>query len=183
MTDRVQQKIPVILLYGGIASICIVLFTIWAWKGGIDHFLGNVAYLMYLIPVGFAVAGGLIAKKRRQGGIDFRAALKVCFGIIVLTLAVQAFFTWILVHVIDPRFGRELIPAALAKTLATYRHLGMSEDELSRNADALKGSDPFGVRAMAEGQAKLYIVGFLIAALIAALIKNQQPEQAAVKIQ
>jgi hypothetical protein len=183
MTDTVQKKIPVTLLYGGIASLCIVLFTIGTWKGGIDTFLGGVAYFMYLIPIGFAITGGLVAKKRGQGVIDFRAALKVCFGIIVLTLAVQVFFTWILVHVIDPRFGKELIPAALAKTLATYRHFGMSEDELSRNADALKGSDPFGIRGMAEGLAKLYIVGFLLAALMAAFIKNQQPERVAVKIQ
>lgn len=193
MTGRVQQKIPVILLYGGIASLCIVLYTIGTWRGGITTFIGAAAYGMYLIPVAFAIAGGLAAKKSGRGFIGFRAVLKVCFGIIVLALGIQMVFTWLLVHVVDPRFGRELIPAVMAKMEATYRHFGMPEEEISRNVDAVKDTDPFGFSSMAIGLARNYILGFLIAALMAAFIKNQQPKnqqpqdqqpgQAAVKIQ
>jgi Protein of unknown function (DUF4199) len=182
MTGTMQKKVPVILLYGGIASLCIVLYTIGTWRGGISTFLGGVAYFMYLIPVGFAIAGGLVAKKRGQGFIGFRATLQVCFGIIVLTLAVQMLFTWILVHVIDPQFGRDLIPAAQAKVEATYRRFGMSEDEIGRNAEAVKGIDPFGIGSMFSGLSKLYIVGFLIAALMAAFIKHK-PEGVVVNTQ
>ena len=78
MTGAVQKKIPVILLYGGIASVCIVLYTVGTWRGGISTFIGGTAYGMYLIPVGFAIAGGLAARKRRRGFIGFRAALQVC---------------------------------------------------------------------------------------------------------
>jgi len=176
MTGTNQKKIPVILLYGGIASLCIILYTIGTWKGGISTFIGGAAYGMYLIPVGFAIAGGLVAKKRGRGFIGFRATLQVCFGIIVLALAVQMLFTWILVHFIDPRFGRDLVPAVMAKMEATYRHFGMPEDEIARNVEAAKGTDPFGFSSMAIGLARNYIVGFLIAALMAALIKNQRPK-------
>ena len=183
MTGATQKKISVTLLYGGIASLCIVLYTIGTWKGGISTFIGGAAYGMYLIPVGFAIAGGLVAKKRGRGFIGFRAALQVCFGIIVLALAVQMFFTWILVHVIDPRFGRDLGPAVLAKMEATYRRFGMPEDEIGRNIDAAKGTDPFGFSSMAIGLARNYIVGFLIAALMAALIKHKAPEGVVVNTQ
>ena len=177
MTGKVQKKIPVILLYGGIASLCIVLYTIGTWKGGISTFIGGAAYGMYLIPVGFAIAGGLVAKKRGRGFIGFRATLQVCFGIIVLVLAVQMGFTWILLHVIDPRFGRDLAPAVLVRMEATYRHFGMPEDEISKNIEASKDTDPFGFSSMAIGLARNYIVGFLIAALMAALIKKQPKHQ------
>ena len=183
MTGATQKKIPITLLFGGMASICIVLYTIGTWKGGISTFIGGAAYGMYLIPVGFAIAGGLAAKKRGGGFIGFRATLQVCFGIIVLALAVQMFFTWFLLHVIDPRFGRDLVPAVMAKMEATYRHFGMPEDEISKNIDAAKGTDPFGFSSMAIGLARNYIVGFLIAALMAALIKHSPPEQVAVNTQ
>jgi Protein of unknown function (DUF4199) len=182
MTATTQKKVSPTLLYGSIASLCIVLYTVGTWRGGIGTFLGGIAYFMYLIPVGFAIAGGLAAKKRGQGFIGFRAALQVCFGIIVLTLAVQLLFTWTLVHVIDPPFGRDLIPAALAKMEATYRRFGMSEEEIKRNADAAKGTDPFDFSSMAIGLARNYIVGFLIAALMAALIKHK-PVSVAVNTQ
>jgi hypothetical protein len=177
MKATTQKKVSPTLLYGGIASLCIVLYTIATWKGGISTFIGAAAYGMYPIPLCFAIAGGLAAKKNGQGFIGFRAALQVCFGIIVLVLAVQMFFTWILLHVIDPRFGRELVPAVLLKMEATYRHFGMPEDEISRNIEASKDTDPFGFSSMCIGLARNYIVGFLIAALIAALIKNQQPKR------
>jgi Protein of unknown function (DUF4199) len=183
MTGTMQKKIPVALLYGGIASICIVLYTVGTWRGGISTFIGGAAYGMYLIPLCFAIAGGLAAKKRGQGFIGFRATLQVCFGIIVLALAIQMLFTWILLHVIDPRFGRELAPAVLLKMEATYRHFGMPEDEIARNIEASKDTDPFGFSSMCIGLARNYIVGFLIAALMAGLIKHKAPAGMAVNTQ
>ncbi len=183
MTGARQTTIPVTLLYGSIASLCIILFLIGIWQGGISTFLGGVAYLMYLIPIAFAIAGGVAAKKRGKGFIGFRATLRVCFGIIVLTLAVQMLFIWILVHSIDPQFGRDLIPAAQAKTEATYRHFGMSEDEISANKEAVKGTDPFSFGSMSGGLAKLYIVAFPVAALMAALIKRKAPGGVAINTQ
>jgi hypothetical protein len=82
-------------------------------------------------------------------------------------------FTWILLHVIDPRFGRELVPAVLLKMEATYRHFGMPEDEISKNIEASKDTDPFSFSSMCIGLARNYIVGFLIASLMAGLIKRK----------
>jgi hypothetical protein len=183
MTGAMQKKTPITLLYGGFASLCIVLYTIATWRGGISTFIGAAAYGMYLIPVGFAIAGGLVAKKRGRGIIGFRATLQVCFGIIVIVLAVQMVFTWILLHLIDPRFGRDLAPAVLLKMEATYRHFGMPEDEISKNIDASKDTDPFGFSSMAIGLARNYIVGFLIAALMAAIIKRKVPEGVVINTQ
>jgi hypothetical protein len=175
MTGVVQKKVSPTLLYGGLASLGVVLYIFCTWRGGISTFLGSIAYFMYLIPVGFAIAGGLAAKKRGQGFIGFRALLQVCFGIIVLTLAVQQLFIWMLVHVIDPQFGRELIPASLAKAVATYRRFGMPEDQISSYEEAVKGTDPFSIGSILGGLAKLYIVGFPIAALMAILIRRKAP--------
>jgi hypothetical protein len=156
-----------------------ILFTIGTYLGGTQAFIGSVVYWMYLSPVLFAVIAVLVQKRRQQGSIDFRAALKVCFGVIVLSLALQMLFTWILVHFIDPGFGRTLPPAVLIKTENTYRRFGMPEDEISRNITALQGTDPFSFGSMVLGLARDYIIGFLIALLLAAILGHKKPASAA----
>jgi hypothetical protein len=171
------KKIPVTIGFGGISSLCILLFTIGTWRGGTEVFIGNIAYAMYLIPVVFAIVAALVEKRRRQGVLGFRPALTICFGIIVLSLAVQRVFTWILVHLIDPAFGRTLGPAVLANTEAAYRRFGMPEDEISTNIAAAKNSDPFGFGSMALGLAYTYVLFFLIAVLLAAIIRRNSPAE------
>lgn len=173
-----RKPIPVILLFGGIAALCMILFTFRTYKGGTQMFISNIVFLMYLIPVVLAVVGVLVEKKRQQGYIEFRAALRICFGVIVLALAVQAIFTWVLLHLIDPAFGRTLPPAVLTQTEAAFRRIGMPEEEISMNIADRKGADPFSISAMAIGLARNCILGFLIALVPAALIRRKRPEVA-----
>ncbi len=173
-----KKPIPVILLFGGIAALSMILFTTWTYKAGTQMFISNIVFLMYLIPVVLAIVGVLVEKKRQQGYIEFRAALRICFGVIVLGLAIQVLFTWVLLHLIDPSFGRTLPPAVLAQTEAAYRRFGMPEDEISKNIADLRGTDPFSFSATAIGLARNCILGFLIALVPAALIHRKRPEAA-----
>ncbi len=173
-----RKPIPVTLLYGGLAALSMILFTIGTYRSGTQTFISSIVFLMYLIPVAFAIVGVLVEKQRQQGYIEFRAALRICFGVIVLALAVQAIFTWVLLHLIDPAFGRTLPPAVLAQTEAAYRRFGMPEDEISRNIADLRGTDPFSFSSIAIGLARNCILGFLIALVPAALIRRKRPEAA-----
>jgi hypothetical protein len=170
----VLKKIPVTLLYGAVAALGMILVTIATYTGGIQTFIGSTAYLMYLVPVVLAIVAALAERKGKGEALSFRAALKVCFGVIVLALAVQTLFTWILVHFIDPRFGQALPSAVLAKTEATFRRFGVPEDEISKTIAEEKGKDPFSFGGMLTGLARNYIVGFLIAVLLAALIGQRR---------
>jgi hypothetical protein len=168
-----RKKMPVIVLYGGLASLCLILFTVVTWRGGTSVFLGNTAYLMYLIPVVFAIVAALV-ERHRQGFLEFRPALTICFGIIVLSLAIQRVFAWTLVHFIDPAFGRTLGPAVLANMEAAYRRFGMPEDQIRANIEAAKNTDPFAFGNMATGLAYTYVLFFLIALLLAAIIRRKK---------
>lgn len=167
------KKIPVTMLFGGIASLAMILFTIGTYLGGVSVFL-RIGFFRYLIPVVFAIAAALV-QKRRQGYLDFRQGLRICFGIIVVAFAVQGIFTWILCHFIDPAFDRALRPIALADAEAWYRRLGMPEDQIRANLDAAKDSDPFDFGSIAFGLAKTYVPFFLIAVLMAALLRRKKP--------
>jgi len=172
-----QQKIiSPTLLYGGIATVGMILFTIGTYKGGVSAFIGSEVFLMYLIPF---ICGALaaLAVRKRQGFLEFRSALRIIFGMLVVSTALQQFFTWLLVHVIDPGFGRALQPAVLAKMADAYRRFGATEDEISRNIAAAKGTDPFSFGSIFLGLARVYIIGFLISLIPAAIIKRKKPEE------
>jgi hypothetical protein len=169
------KKIPVTLFFGLAAALCMILFTIGSYKGGPKLFIGDIVFLMYLFPFVLAIVAAVVEKKQCQGYLDFRSALKICFGVIVLALAVQAVFTWTLVHMIDPAFDRALRPAVLEQTETTYRRFGMPEDEIRRNLVALKDTDPFDPGGILLGLARNYIVGFLISLLLAFILKKKNP--------
>jgi hypothetical protein len=164
------KKIPTAVLFGVLAALGMIAVTIITYFHGIYSFIGTGSYFMYLFPVVFAVVAPLVEKRRKGGLLGFRQALKVSFGTIVLALAIQVLFAWILVKWIDPRFGRALPAAVLKQTEATWRRFGVPEDEIDSGLALEKGSDPFSFGRMLTGLARNYIVGFIVAVLCAAVI-------------
>jgi hypothetical protein len=172
-----RKPIPLTVLYGGIATLGMILFTVGTYMGGTETFIGLVVYWMYLIPMVCGVLAALIERKRRGGHLEFQGSLKIIFGIFVVAIALQRLFAWLLVHVIDPRFGQALGPAVLVKMETTYRRFGMPEGEIARNIAAAKGTDPFSMGSILQGLALVYIIGFLISLVLAAIVKRKKPEE------
>ena len=168
--------VPKPLVYGGIAALGMIGVTVVTWKNGMDAFLSMGAYSMYIFPVDLAIVATLAEKKRRNGVLSFREALKPAFGTIVVALVIHAIFTLVLVKWIDPGFGRKLPDAVAAKMEATYRRFGVPEDEIAGAVADQKKSDPFGFGATFWGLAQKCIVGFVISALIAAIIGQRLPK-------
>jgi peptidoglycan/LPS O-acetylase OafA/YrhL len=169
------KRSSIALLCGGIASVCLVGLTAGTWLGGVQVFLGWIGNLKYPILIGLAIVAALAEKKRNGGFLEFRAGLKTCFAIFVLALTVQTLFAWLLLNVIDPPFKEKLLVAVPIRMAEAYRHFGMSEDQVSQALDAEKGSDPFSLGRMFQGMGFSYILHFLIALLIAAVIRRKGP--------
>lgn len=176
-TSTRQKPVPVLLLYGGIAAAAMVLLVFMTYKGGIESFLNKSVWLINLIPLTFGVIAALTERKRQGNYLEFRSALRIIFGILVIALAVQGLFIWLLTHVFDTHFGQALIPAWLKDTETTYRRFGMPEDEIAKNIAAEKGTDPFDIPNTMLGLARDYIVGFLISLILAAITKRKKPEE------
>jgi putative flippase GtrA len=170
-----QKPISVILLFGGIATLVMLGILFAAYKGGLDTFLNQTFFLINLIPLVCGVAAAFIQKKREGGYLEFREALKIIFGILVIGLALEGLFLWVLLHVIDPHFGQALGPASLVKAEATYRRFGVPEDEIRRSIDEQKGTDPFSVKSLILGTAIYYVMGFVVSAGLAFTIKRKKP--------
>jgi hypothetical protein len=172
-----KRKKPILLTYGAIASLCLIVLTLIMYRMGPQAFVGSIAYLGYPLVLIAAVTAGLVEKRRvhETGGIfRFRAVLRVCFGVIAFGLAIQTFFTWVLLNLIDPHFKHALIPVVLAKTEAVYRRFGMPDDQLAATMADERANDPFTPGRMLLGLARNYILGFLVAMLLAALIADRR---------
>jgi hypothetical protein len=164
------------LIYGLIASICLIGLTFGTYKGGVEAFLGWIGnVLRYPILVGLAIAAALTERRRNGGYLEFRAGLKTCFSIFVLALTIQTLFAWLLVNVIDPHFKQLLVIAMPQRIAETYRQFGVNEEQLNRAVAEAKGSDPFTFVRMFQGIGYNYVLHFLIALLIAAVVRKKGP--------
>src|SRR6202000_113993 len=120
-----------------------------------------------------AVAAVLAEKRQNGGYLEFRAAQKTSFGIFAMALAAQALLTWLLVNVIDTHFRSLLLPAVVENMVNAYRHFGATDDQVTRAIAIEKDSNPFSAGRMLQGLAYNYIVHFLIAVVIAVVLKRK----------
>jgi small-conductance mechanosensitive channel len=171
MTEKKKVSIP--LLYGAIAGGVMILFTLGTWWGGPETFVGPAGYWKYALLAVIAALAGLAAKRQNGGFLGFRPALRACFGTMVIGMAVQTLFAWLLLT-IDTGFKQRLMPVVIAQTEATYRHLKFPEEDIAKMVAEVKAGDPFSFGSMLVGLARIYIVLFLVALLMAAIIGQKK---------
>jgi hypothetical protein len=162
--------------YGLIAAGCMILFTFVLYRGGIDLYISKIAYLGYVISIGLAAMATLAQKKANGGWLEFRAALRTAFTVLVITLAAQTLFTWVLLNFIDPHFSEILTRAVLVNDAQAMKRFGISDDEAARTIAVERGKNLFSLGAMSLSLASVCIVHFIIALLIAAIIKKKKNE-------
>src|SRR5580692_3577249 len=104
------KKITITLLFGLIAAGCMILFTLGMYWAGPQVFLGQTAYLFHIMLILLAAVAAVLEKRAHGGMLDFRPALKACFAVMVMGLAIQYLFTWLLLNVFDPAFRKALLP-------------------------------------------------------------------------
>lgn len=168
------KRITITLLFGLIAAGCMILFTLGMYWAGPQVFLGPTAYLFHIVLILLAAVAAILEKRARGGVLDFRAALKACFAVMVLGLAVQYLFTWLLLNVFDPAFRRALLPVVHDNMVKAYRRFGASENDIQQAVDAEKGQDPFSLGRMITGLGFNIVIYFLIALLISATVRTKR---------
>ena len=171
------KKISIAFLFGLIAAGSMILFILATYWAGPKTFVGNIAFLSYIIVIALGAAAALVQKRANGGWLNFQDAVKTCFTVFVLGLAARTLFPWLLVNVIDPHFKQLVMPEMIANAERSYRSLGASEDTIRLQIEAII-EDPFPLGSMLLLLAITYIVHFFIALLIAAIVKRKKEEPA-----
>ncbi len=173
-----RKKISIAFLFGLIAAAAVTLFILSLYYAGPKAFVGSIAFLSYIIVIVLGPAAVLVQKKANDGWLTFHEAVKVCFTVFVLGLAARTLFPWLLVNFIDPHFKQLLLPEILAGAEKSYRSFGVPEDQIRPQLEAIRTQDNFALGSLLTGLAFSYIVFFLIALVIAAIVKRKKEEPA-----
>ncbi len=172
------KKISIAFVFGLITAASMILFILALYWAGPKVFVGQIAFLSYAIVIALGATAALVQKKANNGWLSFQEAVRICFTVFVLGLAARTLFPWLLVNVIDPHFKLLVKPEMIANAERGYRSLGVPEDTVRQQIEAMKTDEPFPLSSMLLLLAMTMIVYFLMALLIAAVVKRKPDEPA-----
>jgi len=170
------EKRPIGRTYGLITGLVMIVFTTLLYLAGVQSFIGGIAYLGYAIMIGLAAAAALAQKKAGGGYLEFMEALKVCFTVFVIALIAQTLFSWLLLNVIDPHFKVVLKEAVIKKMQEVYTRFGIPPEKIDQAIADERTRDHYSLKEMSMGFAFSCIVHFVIALVIAAIVKKKKVE-------
>lgn len=171
-----QQKQKPFLSYGIISAIVTILFLVLLYMGGVEWFVSPVAYFGWAIPIVFAVIAALAQKKLNGGYLNFSDALKGIFLVFVLNALGSTLFSYIMFNFVDVPFREALSQKTAEMMEEMMRKFGASDDDIDKAVeDSFKGN-PYSAGKMALGFAFTCIIWFIIALIVAAIVKRRKPE-------
>lgn len=173
-TITAPEKRPIARNYGLITGLVMILFTTLLYAAGVQSFIGGVAYLGYAIMIGLAAAAAVAQKKAGGGYLEFAEALKICFTVFVIALVAQTLFTWLLLNVIDTHFKEVLKSAVITKVQEVYTRFGIPSEKIDQAITDERARDHYSLKEMSMGFAFSCIVHFVIALVVAAIVKKKK---------
>jgi hypothetical protein len=167
------KKMSVTLLFGVMAAVCMILFVLGTYLAGPIAFLGWGVWMGRAIVILLASVAAVVEKRARDGILDFRAALKVSYGVLVLGIVAEGLFVWLVLNVIDPHFYQRLIPVML-ENIEKSKSLFKSADDLRQALNDITTQNQFSLGRVISGTGFELVGFFLIALLIAATVKAKK---------
>lgn len=168
------KKISILLLFGLIATGVMLVATIGTWRAGPEAFVGWPVWLGKSLVILLAAIAAAAEKRARGGAIDFRSAMRVAFGVMVMGLVAANLFVWLIVNVIDPHFYQQLLPVLQRNAEESFRHFGASPDQIRDELEYLRTHSPFTLGSVIIGMGRDLLIFGIIAALIAATVRSKK---------
>jgi len=166
------RRMPITLLFGLVAALCMICFVAGTWLAGPEAFNGSTVWLGRCIVLLIAAIAATVEKRARGGVIDFRSALKVAYGVLVLAILAQSLMIWLIPNVFDPHFNQRLIPVMLADAERRYRQFGGNDPQgLQAVLNDIRTNNQFSLGRVISGTGFQLVLFFIIALLIAVTVK------------
>ncbi len=171
-----EKKQNVFVAYGIISAIILVVFYLLLYVGGLEWWMNPVAFLGFVLPIVVAVLAAVKQKKLQGGYISFGEALKGIFIVFVITWLASTLFQYVLLNYIDVPFRQALAQKTAEVYEEMFRNFGMKEDAIEKATDDILSGNSYTAGKMIMGFAVFCIVYFIIALIIAAIVKKKKPE-------
>jgi len=163
------------LIYGVIAGLAICVFSIILYMMGSEQFM-SYAWFNYIILIVVAVLAGLAKKKAKDNYLPFSEALKTVFGTMVLAMFIQTMFNYVLFNFIDVPFSEAIKQASIDKGEQMLKRFNAPQDDIDKYLDKMAKDNPNSISNLLMGFGIFSIVSFIIALIISAIIKRNNPE-------
>ncbi|MEY2586316.1 MAG: hypothetical protein RLY11_165 [Bacteroidota bacterium] len=165
------------LQYGAMSAVSAVLIFVVLYILGAEYFMSPVAWISsYLLPILFAVIGALQVKKKNNGYLNFNEALKVIFGVFVLTGIVSTIVSFFIFNYLDVAFAERMKQLTIEKSQETMAKFNVPESEMEKAMEKISEQDFFSAGSLFKSFAYACILYFIEALIIAAIIKKKKPE-------
>lgn len=161
------------LTYGLIGGLALSVYFIIMYLGGVDFFMGPLAWLGYVIIIVIAVLAGLKQRKLNGGSLEFGEALKVVFLVFALGFLLQTIVSHIIFNYIDVPFKEAMTQKTIEKTEEIMKSFGATDDQIDKALEEASKRDNFSIKSQLLGYGFSCILFFLISLIIAAIIKRK----------
>ncbi|RXK61593.1 DUF4199 domain-containing protein [Lacibacter luteus] len=171
-----KQSNP-LLQFGLLSALIGVIAYIGLYLGGVKILMSPLAFVTsYVLPIIFAVMACIAAKKQNHGFLEFGKALKISFGVFVLTALAVSVLSYILFNFIDLEFKQAMVEESLNMSEKMLKKFGASQDQIEKAMDEARKKDSFSIGNMLLGFAFSCFIYFLFSLIIAAIVKKKNPE-------
>ncbi len=160
-----------------IGVISIVLTTV-TYLLGPEMAPGPISYLSIPITIGLYVYFGIQGRRENGGYFTFGEAFKYIFSMGMIATVVLFAYNYVLFGIIDPDFQMQVAETAMESMRGTYESMGMSEDQIDTAMEDAKANMGYSVKTVLIGLGMYAIFNAIGAAIIGAIIKKQNPEEA-----
>jgi hypothetical protein len=165
------------LQFGLISALCsIAVFSI-IYILGSEYFMSPVVWISsYTLPVIFAIWGGISIKRKNGGFLSFSEALKISFGVFVITGLLSTLFSYFIFNILDITFAESVKELSIQKTQEFMQKFNVPEAEVDKAINQMIEQDMFSFSSLMKSYAYACILYFIEALIISAIIKKKKPE-------
>lgn len=177
MTEQIltDRKTNVLMQYGLLSAGTTILFFVILYLMGSESFISPLAWVSMLAPIVFAVLACLRARKENGGFLEFREALRICFGILVITTLASSLFSYLLFHVFDPSFADSLKQVTIEQTQKFMQRFNVPQDAIDKAVDEMLSKDIYSLTNILFSFAQACIGYFFVSLILAAILKKKKP--------
>lgn len=169
------KKTNVLVQFGLMSTVASVLFFVILYLGGTSFFASPLAFMTYLIPVVFCVLACRKAKHENEGFLEFREALKICFGIFVLTTLGSTIVSYIIFNFLDRGFAESMKQLTIEKTQEWMVRFNVPQEQIDKQISKIINDDLYSLGNLIKAFFQGCIVWFIFSLIIAAIMKKKKP--------
>lgn len=165
------------LRYGLYLGLISVAFSIGLFL--IDYKLilqPGISLIPFAITVAILIIAGRDLRAQQGGYLPFKEAFVSSYVIFLIGAVIGVIYVILQYNVFTPEAAAELQKETLNQTVQMLEGFGMDDQAIDEAVQEAEKTNPYGVKAQFIGLGINALIGLVVCAIIAAIVKKNKPE-------